>query len=105
MRNSRIPQDTSNDRNYSMYSDSCSDAEKQTPPVKRKTKTEKLDDKMLKFLDSKLKHHEHRHVSFIKGVLPSLATFDDDEHLEFQAGVLALIQKIKKTRSGNLYSD
>ncbi|XP_047497808.1 uncharacterized protein LOC125044891 [Penaeus chinensis] len=42
---------------------------------------------------------ENRHISFFKGLLPSLEGFTDDEILQFQSGVIGLIQNLKKTRS------
>lgn len=41
---------------------------------------------------------DDRHISFIRGILPSLHTLTDDEILEFQMGVLELIVKIKRNR-------
>ncbi|XP_050515313.1 uncharacterized protein LOC126890432 [Diabrotica virgifera virgifera] len=64
-----------------------------------------LDDKMSLFLDSMLstdKREEHPMLSFFKGVLPSVTSFDEDETLEFHSGVLSLIQKIRKQRGGRL---
>lgn len=42
---------------------------------------------------------EDRHLSFFKGLLPSLQEFSDDETLQFQSSVINIIQKIKKARS------
>lgn len=42
---------------------------------------------------------EDRHLSFFKGLLPSLQEFSDDEALQFQSSVINIIQKIKKARS------
>lgn len=41
-----------------------------------------------------------RNLSFFKGILPSLALLDDDQILEFQSGVLNLLQNIKHRRVG-----
>lgn len=39
-------------------------------------------------------------LDFFKGLLPSVSKFDENQFLEFQGGVIALIQKIRnKTRS------
>ncbi|XP_055843382.1 uncharacterized protein LOC129910137 [Episyrphus balteatus] len=42
------------------------------------------------------KEQEDRHVSFIKGVLPSLRNFNESQVLTFQMGILQLIQSIKE---------
>ena len=42
---------------------------------------------------------EDRHLSFFKGLFPSLEEFTDDETLQFQSGVIQVIQNIKKDRS------
>ncbi|CAG4958836.1 unnamed protein product [Parnassius apollo] len=92
--------DSSNEPNNSI-SDTFSDA---APSTQKKTKTDTLDDKMSQFLDYKLNNQEHPHVSFIKGILPSLASFDNDDNFEFQTGIMQLIEKIKKKRlRNNLY--
>ncbi|KAJ8720769.1 hypothetical protein PYW08_006542 [Mythimna loreyi] len=75
------------------------------PSTSKKPKT--LDDKMSQFLDSRLqpdRSNEHPMLSFFKGILPSVTSFDDSETLEFQSGVLSLIQNIKKQRESRLYS-
>ncbi|CAH2004957.1 unnamed protein product [Acanthoscelides obtectus] len=41
-----------------------------------------------------------RNLSFFKGILPSLALLDDDQTLEFQSGVINLLQNIKHRRVG-----
>lgn len=77
------------------------------PSTSKKPKTSCLDDKMSQFLDSRLqsdRSNEHPMLSFFKGVLPSVTSFDDNETLEFQSGVLSLIQNIKKQRESRLYS-
>ncbi|KAH9627914.1 hypothetical protein HF086_011396 [Spodoptera exigua] len=78
----RMTSDSSNEPNNSI-SDTLSDA---APSTQKKTKTDTLDDKMSQFLDYKLNNQEHPHVSFIKGILPSLASFDNDDNFEFQTG-------------------
>ncbi|KOB69841.1 hypothetical protein OBRU01_16111 [Operophtera brumata] len=75
------------------------------PSTSKKPKT--LDDNISQFLDSRLqsdRSNEHPMLSFFKGVLPNIASFDDNETLEFQSGVLSLIQNIKKQRESRLYS-
>lgn len=39
---------------------------------------------------------EDRHMAFFRSIQPSLALFNDDQTLEFQSGVIALIQNIKR---------
>ncbi|RVE53982.1 hypothetical protein evm_001385 [Chilo suppressalis] len=48
---------------------------------------------------SKEAENADRHLSFFKGILPSLTAFDDDQTLEFQSGVINLIQSIKRNRN------
>lgn len=90
---------------HTLSSNSSSDDEKpfQPPPKKRlRVEQNPLDDNMTRFFDSKpSEQDEHPQISFMKGILPSIASFDDDEYLEFQAGVLALIQKIRRKRQGH----
>lgn len=98
----------------SNYTDSSSDEDAvpekriQRPPVKkmRIENVRTVDEKVTSFFNSRLSDQEvepveHPHISFMKGVLPSLATFDDDENLEFQAGVVELIQKIRRKRQAH----
>ncbi|KAL4703258.1 hypothetical protein ACJJTC_018023 [Scirpophaga incertulas] len=42
--------------------------------------------------------HTEPHLHFFKGLLPITATLNVDETLEFQSGVLSLLQRIKKQR-------
>lgn len=51
-----------------------------------------------KSIFKKLQEPEDRHVSFFKGILPSLQKFDDTESLEFQSGVIKIIQSIHRSR-------
>lgn len=37
-------------------------------------------------------------VMFFKGILPNMSDFTDDENLEFQSGVIQLIQQIRRRR-------
>jgi hypothetical protein len=49
-----------------------------------------------------LEHEKpNRHLSFFKGVIPSLEKFDDDEVIQFQMGVLQLINNIKRRKQMN----
>lgn len=81
------------------------DPSKQTAnkATRRKRNINEVDAKMMKFIDHQIisskisKHNEddNRHLLFFKGILPSLTSFDDDETLEFQAGVLGLVQNMR----------
>ncbi|KAI5720622.1 hypothetical protein M8J77_009569 [Diaphorina citri] len=68
--------------------------------VKSSKKKYNLEESMVMFLlQSRMNsppEPESPMLSFFKGVLPSVASFDNDQVLEFQSGVLALISKIKK---------
>ncbi|XP_044757563.1 uncharacterized protein LOC123315776 [Coccinella septempunctata] len=71
------------------------------PPNKKKKTVNILDEKMISFIDhelklSKEKMNEDRNLSFFKSILPSLKLFDDDQTLEFQSGVINLVQTIKR---------
>uniref|UniRef100_A0A8D8T027 MADF domain-containing protein n=1 Tax=Cacopsylla melanoneura TaxID=428564 RepID=A0A8D8T027_9HEMI len=82
------------------------------------SKYDELEYKMMKFFDHQMKesnanatllkmntYEENHHLSFFKGILPSLNMLDDDQTLEFQAGVISLIQKIKYQTRGSNSSD
>ncbi|XP_050697534.1 uncharacterized protein LOC126985962 [Eriocheir sinensis] len=45
---------------------------------------------------------ENRHISFMRGILPSLAKFSDEQVVEFQMGVLNVLQSV---REGRRFSD
>lgn len=47
---------------------------------------------------------EDRHISFFRGIMPSLDSFDDDDVIQFQMGVLQLIADIKSHRRMNQIS-
>ncbi|XP_055915175.1 uncharacterized protein LOC129948267 [Eupeodes corollae] len=47
-------------------------------------------------LEQQQQEQEDRHISFIKGVLPSLRNFNESQVLKFQMGILQLIQNIKE---------
>ncbi|CAL1543022.1 unnamed protein product [Lymnaea stagnalis] len=40
-----------------------------------------------------------RHLSFFKGIIPSLDPLDEEGILEFQAGVISLLQNVRKRRA------
>ncbi|CAI6366910.1 unnamed protein product [Macrosiphum euphorbiae] len=67
-----------------------------------------LDAKMLKFIDHQIqipRNEENRHLSFFRGLLPSMSSLNEDQILEFQAGVMSLLQNIKKKTSQYAYND
>uniref|UniRef100_A0A1A9WQ01 MADF domain-containing protein n=1 Tax=Glossina brevipalpis TaxID=37001 RepID=A0A1A9WQ01_9MUSC len=43
--------------------------------------------------------YENRHWNFFKGILPSVNNLNDDQTLEFQAGVISLLQKIRNSQT------
>lgn len=71
----------------------------------RKRKMSEVDAKMIKFMDQHIKNmnqtktEDSRHLLFFKGLLPSLESLNDEQTLEFQSGVLNLLQNIKKKRT------
>ncbi|CAI6371352.1 unnamed protein product [Macrosiphum euphorbiae] len=77
------------------------------PPRKqlgsRKRKMDEVDMRMLKALEEP----EDRHISFFKGIVPTLHTFTEDETVNFQMGVLQLLTNIKQRRfqTQNPYMD
>lgn len=64
-----------------------------------------VDAKMMKFIDHQMntpKEQEDRHTSFFKSISPTLSLLTDDQTLQFQAGVIKLLQDIKsKTITSN----
>ncbi|VEN64519.1 unnamed protein product [Callosobruchus maculatus] len=57
-----------------------------------------MDAKILKFMEHQMngpKEQENRHNAFFKSILPTLLLLDDDQTLQFQAGVINLLQNIK----------
>lgn len=66
------------------------------PKVAPKRKKIDLEREILDELSKK----EDRHLSFFKGVLPSLKDFSEDETLQFQSFVVNAIQDIKRNRTG-----
>uniref|UniRef100_A0A1A9V4F8 MADF domain-containing protein n=1 Tax=Glossina austeni TaxID=7395 RepID=A0A1A9V4F8_GLOAU len=48
--------------------------------------------------------YENRHWNFFKGILPSVNNLNDDQTLEFQAGVISLLQKIRNSQTKSFKS-
>ncbi|XP_075971042.1 uncharacterized protein LOC142973289 [Anticarsia gemmatalis] len=67
------------------------------PPPEDTVKNDRdVNELMVKFLESRKNgERENHHLSFFKGIKPALNTLTIDETLEFQAGVLVLLQRIK----------
>ncbi|CAH2267059.1 jg22565 [Pararge aegeria aegeria] len=88
--------------------DSQKDKQNLAPPPKRRAPAKRnfneIDAKMMSYIDYQIKpkkiEQDDRNLSFFKGILPSLALLDDDQTLEFQSGVLNLLQNIKHRRIG-----
>lgn len=47
---------------------------------------------------------DNRHMSFFKGIIPSLENFDEDDVLEFQMQVLQIIKDMRKQKRENMTS-
>ncbi|KPJ14065.1 hypothetical protein RR48_02666 [Papilio machaon] len=61
-----------------------------------KDKRKEVNDRMVKFLDSRINpEKENHHLSFFKGIIAILNTLTIEETLEFQASVMTMLQKIK----------
>ncbi|KAL0858760.1 hypothetical protein ABMA27_011233 [Loxostege sticticalis] len=61
-------------------------------------------DKMIKLLDDandrkRQKSEENQHLHFFKSLLPITSTLNPDETLQFQGGVIKLLQDIKRQRN------
>ncbi|XP_072390184.1 uncharacterized protein [Diabrotica undecimpunctata] len=88
--------------------DSQKDKQNLAPLPKRRAPAERnlneIDAKMMSYIDYQIKpkkiEQDDRNLSFLKGILPSLALLDDDQTLEFQSGVINLLQNIKHRRVG-----
>lgn len=73
-------------------------------PAEKKRKTDQrceLDNKMMKFMDYQINvgqqnQEDNHHLCFFKGLLPSLSSLNDEQTLEFQGGVINLLQQIKR---------
>ncbi|XP_063630230.1 uncharacterized protein LOC134801560 [Cydia splendana] len=81
------------------------DTQTKSPPTKRRAPTKRLnelDAKMMAYIDHQIKpkniEPDDRNLLFFKGILPSLAVLNDDEILEFQSGVIKLLQDIKRRK-------
>ncbi|XP_050345151.1 uncharacterized protein LOC126770053 [Nymphalis io] len=62
----------------------------QRQPPKRKMVNNKFEDDIVKIL----KEPENRHISFFKGILPSLERLDDNKTLIFQSRVLQILTEL-----------
>ena len=60
---------------------------------KRKRNPDEFELRIMKAL--KEKNQPNRHMSFVKGIIPSLQNFKEEQTLEFQMAVLQLIANIK----------
>jgi hypothetical protein len=68
---------------------------------KRKGKPDEFELRIIKALEGG--NQPRRHLSFFKGIIPSLKNFNDEENLDFQMGVLQSITNIKH-RKPNKFS-
>lgn len=62
---------------------------------RRRRKPDELELKMLKALEGS---KPNRHLSFFNSIIPSLETFEDDDIVHFQIGVLQLISNTKQRK-------
>lgn len=62
----------------------------------KRSKISNFDDELLKKLDMPVE--ENRHISFVKGLLPTLNTLTEDEILEWQHSVMESLYSIKKRK-------
>ena len=69
---------------------------------KRKRNPDEFELRIMKALDER--NQPNRHLSFFKGIIPSLQNFNEEETLHFQMGVLQLIANIKHRKSSNFSS-
>ena len=69
---------------------------------KRKRKPDEFELRIMKPLERGKK--PNRHLSFFKGIIPSLQNFNEEETLEFQMGVLQLIANTKHRKPSNFSS-
>ncbi|KAI4454943.1 madf domain transcription factor [Holotrichia oblita] len=73
-----------------------------------KRKQAEVDNKIIKFLDNVDVHKqkdEHPLLHFFKSLLPIASSLTVDETLQFQAGVINLLQNIKRQRTTNYYQN
>lgn len=67
----------------------------QKQPPKRKKASNNFEDEIIKTL----KEPENRHISFFKGILPSLERLDDNKTLIFQSRVLQILTELHQPHS------
>ncbi|CAG4958221.1 unnamed protein product [Colias eurytheme] len=83
---------------------SSSDRQNLAPPKRKaiKRNLNEVDTKMIEYMNDQLKkgrnEPENPNLSFFKGILPQLSSLNEDQMLEFQSGVLNLLQNIKSRR-------
>ncbi|KAG8271402.1 hypothetical protein J6590_063458 [Homalodisca vitripennis] len=63
---------------------------------KKKKKMDDFELRMLKVLETPQQDGD-RHLSFFKGIIPSISKFSEPQIVEFQLGVLQLVQKMQQT--------
>ncbi|XP_069674779.1 uncharacterized protein [Periplaneta americana] len=66
---------------------------------KRKREPDEIELRMIKVLEE----GNDRHLSFFKGIIPSIKDFSEEDILEFQMGVLTLIKNIKYKNAQTLH--
>jgi len=69
---------------------------------KRKRNPDEFELRIMKAVEEG--NQPNRHLSFFKGIIPSLENFNEEETLEFQMGVLQLIGNIKHRKPSNFSS-
>jgi len=69
---------------------------------KRKRNPDEFELRIMKALEEG--NQPNRHLSFFKGIIPSLQSFNEEETLGFQMGVLQLIGNIKHRKPSNFSS-
>jgi hypothetical protein len=69
---------------------------------KRKPNSDKFELRIMKTVEEE--NQPNRHLSFFKGIIPSLENFNEEGTLEFQMGVLQLIGNIKHRKPSNFSS-
>lgn len=81
-----------------LHNDNENDSDQfKVPPKKLCSRKRKIDDVEVRMLKA-LEEPEDRHISFFKGIVPTLHTFTEDETIKFQMGVLQLVSNIKQHR-------
>jgi hypothetical protein len=68
----------------------------------RKRKPDEFELRIMKAVEEG--NQSNRHLSFFKGIIPSLQSFNEEETLEFQVGVIQLIANIKHRKPSNFSS-